>query len=156
MADITEQQVIEAAQKLGKEDFNRQDIATALGVEKSDVKQPFTLNKPTDKLDVKLANTGGSLRRPCKVGSYPPNPLGVYDMHGNILEWCYDWHGDQVYSEKNRKDPAGPATGAYKSLRGGSYGDGEQWSRSGCRNYTSPGQRSSSFGFRVVCYVRQD
>jgi formylglycine-generating enzyme required for sulfatase activity len=120
-----------------------------------DVKEPFTLKKPVDSLDPKLANIRGSnLNRTCKVGSYPPNPFGLYDMHGNILEWCHDWYGVNTFKEKDRKDPMGPTSGSYKLLKGGAYLYDPASCRTGYRNYTGPQQRANFFGFRVVCHVR--
>jgi formylglycine-generating enzyme required for sulfatase activity len=133
----------------------------------ADVKEPFTFKKPSDSASSKQANFNGNspfggaergptLNRPCKVGSYEPNPFGLYDMHGNILEWCEDWFGETTFSEKDRKDPKGPNNGQYRMLKGGAFNYDALYCRSGYRNYTSPNQRANSFGFRVACVVRQD
>jgi len=120
-----------------------------------DVKEQFTLKKPTDTLAAKQANfAGAGLSRTCKVGSYEANPFGLYDMHGNVVEWCQDWFG-AVYDEKDRKDPTGARTGSYRIARGGAWIYEPTYCRSAFRNYTTPDQRMSYFGFRVACDVRQ-
>jgi formylglycine-generating enzyme required for sulfatase activity len=133
----------------------------------TDVKEPFSLKKPSASLSSKQANFNGNapyggaaqgpyLQRTCKVGSYEPNPFGLYDMHGNILEWCEDWYGDTTYSEKDRKDPQGPKQGIYRMLKGGSWNYDAQYCRSAYRNYSSVDYRSTISGFRVACVVRRE
>src|SRR5207302_1481786 len=61
------------------------------------------------------------LQRTCKVGSYRPNAFGLYDMHGNVWEWCSDWFDEDYYKNSPRKDPRGPDIGEYRVMRGGSW-----------------------------------
>src|SRR5262249_17827839 len=61
------------------------------------------------------------LGRTCEVGSYPPNAWGLYDMHGNVFEWCSDWYGFHTYDSGDARDPEGPDTGEVRVLRGGAY-----------------------------------
>ena len=97
---------------------------------------------------------GKYLEKTMPVGSYPPNAWGLYDMHGNVYEWCLDWY-DETYYEVCKKqgvveNPAGPGTGSYRVLRGGDgYGDA-QYCRSADRYHGRPGHRGSIIGFRLV------
>ena len=86
------------------------------------------------------------------VGSYSPNSYGLYDMHGNVLEWCLD-NSDGVpadYGGASVTDPTGPTTGYGRVLRGGYYGYDAQYCRSAYRFNSIPDYASRIFGFRVV------
>jgi formylglycine-generating enzyme required for sulfatase activity len=82
------------------------------------------------------------------VGSFAPNGWGLYDMHGNVWEWCWDWFGD--YTSGAEANPTGPSTGALRVLRGGSWDSGARHLRSADRHYIAPSGRVSSVGFRLV------
>ncbi|MBN1809745.1 MAG: formylglycine-generating enzyme family protein [Planctomycetes bacterium] len=84
------------------------------------------------------------------VGQKFPNAWGLYDMHGNLLEWCSDWYGENYYSQSPRQDPKGPGTGEGRVRRGGSWCDNTFVCRSACRNSTPPDFRFCNLGFRVV------
>jgi formylglycine-generating enzyme required for sulfatase activity len=90
------------------------------------------------------------LERTSKVGSYEPNGFGLYDMHGNVWEWCADWYGNDYYKNSPRRDPAGPAGGSSRVLRGGSWDCFGQRCRSAWRNGSEPASRYEYLGFRVV------
>ena len=83
------------------------------------------------------------------VGQKRANPFGLYDMHGNVFEWCQDWYGDDFYEESAMSDPAGPSSGSSRVVRGGSWNGEPDYCRSGYRLYCVPGYRIRSFGFRV-------
>jgi uncharacterized protein (TIGR02996 family) len=92
------------------------------------------------------------LGRPCPVGSYAPNAWGLYDMHGNVWEWCLDWSGKDDYASSPRVDPHGPSEGTYRVLRGGACGTHVRYCRSACRVRREPADRSSDLGFRVALF----
>ncbi|MBI2193860.1 MAG: formylglycine-generating enzyme family protein [Planctomycetes bacterium] len=85
------------------------------------------------------------------VGRKLPNPWGLYDMHGNILEWCRNWHGP--YAGGQVSDPEGPATGKYRALRGGSWYDGPEVCRSANRGHAEPFENWRHFGLRLALNV---
>ena len=88
------------------------------------------------------------------VDSLKPNTFGLYNMHGNVWEWCSDWYGSDYYKEcKGKgvvKNPQGPATGSDRVLRGGSWYDDAENCRSASRITDTPGARNSYVGFRLV------
>jgi formylglycine-generating enzyme required for sulfatase activity len=96
------------------------------------------------------APQGTCLARPCQVGSYAANGYGLYDMHGNVKEWCADWYADDYYQKSPRRDPQGPAAGESRVIRGGGWNLRGEECRSASRACCAPATRPVNQGFRVV------
>jgi formylglycine-generating enzyme required for sulfatase activity len=93
---------------------------------------------------------GTYLRRTTDVGSSAPNAWGLYDMHGNVWEMCWDWADSSYYSSSPANDPTGPISGNNRISRGGSWYSESFYLRSANRSGSSPFRRGNSSGFRVV------
>jgi formylglycine-generating enzyme required for sulfatase activity len=90
------------------------------------------------------------LGRTCEVGLYPPNAWGLFDMLGNVFEWCSDWYSADYYSSGDVRDPEGPRTGTSRPLRGGAWAYNDFLCRAGYRNHSSPDNEMSEHGIRVA------
>jgi formylglycine-generating enzyme required for sulfatase activity len=93
---------------------------------------------------------GVNLNQTIPVGKYDPNAWGLYDMHGNVAEWCWDWYGSYPRGGAADTDPTGPATVTNKVVRGGSYASRAYQLRSAYRDGLDPVNKETYIGFRVV------
>lgn len=82
------------------------------------------------------------------VGQKKANQLGLYDMSGNVYEWCHDWYGR--YTDRIKNDPIGPTNGTERILRGGCYHNDDAACRITYRNHTAPGDKYRNVGFRIA------
>lgn len=99
-----------------------------------------------------FSKNSGSTTHP--VGQKKPNDFGLFDMHGNVWEWCSDWYSDSYYEECKRQgivaDPSGPTAGSDRVVRGGGWYSDAVNCRSANRSFGAPGNRSVHLGFRLV------
>jgi formylglycine-generating enzyme required for sulfatase activity len=89
------------------------------------------------------------------VGQKKPNAWGLYDMHGNVNEWCQDWFADNYYANSPTEDPKGPIQGAERVLRGGAWNLNVAYCEAAYRTHHSPVSREMTVGFRVVVTLAQ-
>lgn len=103
-------------------------------------------NREPEKADARFDVPDG----PGEVAKFPANYFGVYDVAGNVWEWCADWYGIDYYAAAAEKNPAGPEAGLYRVLRGGSWADVPKYLTCANRSWARPAERSPNIGFRCA------
>jgi formylglycine-generating enzyme required for sulfatase activity len=101
------------------------------------------------------AEEGPFLGRTCPAGSYRANAWGLFDLHGNVWEWCKDWSANDYYGNSPAQDPLGPSNGSRRVLRGGGWNALGRYCRAAYRGRGSPSVRDYYLGFRVAAVPRE-
>ena len=119
--------------------------------------EAYAFDSETHALDQYAWYRKNSKNQTHPVGLLAPNAWGLYDMHGNVHEWCQDWFDREYYAQSPSHAPCGPAKGLAKSLRGGDWGSEGWYCRCASRSLGSPDRLSNRVGFRLVCqtYLKQ-
>lgn len=103
-----------------------------------------------DSIDPTVANYGKHYRGTTSVGRFKANPLGIWDLVGNVKEWCHDWYDQDWYRNSPRENPRGPEQGQFRVFRGGSWMDAVSALRVTKRGMLLPPNTNPDFGFRCV------
>lgn len=119
----------------------------ARGGQKNKTGSKYSWSNAVDKMAWFEGNSNGKTH---PVKERQPNGLGLYDMSGNVWEWCEDWYDKKYYSNSPKDNPQGPRSGSARVLRGGSWNRSARLCRVSSRRCNDPSSRNYSFGFRLV------
>lgn len=114
----------------------------------------FSFGDNTDRLDAYAWHVRSSGGVTHAVATKLPNPFGLYDMHGNVMEWCQDWYDEKWYENSSIDDPQGPFSGFQHVLRGGNRPGASSQQRSAYRECIVPTHWYVGYGFRIVRGIR--
>lgn len=89
-------------------------------------------------------------KTPHNIGTKSANGLGIYDMSGNVWEWCNDWYDSDYYKTSPVNNPAGPTSGSERVTRGGAWRELDRYSKTTTRTKYTPSKNSNNLGFRLV------
>jgi len=137
--------------KITKKDANFQNIWNDLKTANLEAEKRLTERNKALGVKVKDPLAGSVIisEKPFAVGSYKPNAFGLYDMHGNVAEWCNDWH-DSSLDYGKATDPKGPVTGRNRVIRGGDFNSDPESLYSAVRNESGKPYSRIDTGFRLV------
>ena len=123
------------------------EFAARLGIAGRYLNDKYSGSDDIDKVAVYRGNSG---KRTYPVKSKEPNLLGLYDMSGNVWEWCSDWFGDRYYSSSPQANPLGPSSGSYRVRRGGGWSSFALACRVTNRGNAAPSDRENDTGLRLA------
>ena len=122
-----------------------------------DIADPSEINfNGSREFKKKYSIVGQNRKSTIRVCSFPPNKLQLFDMSGNVWEWCQDWYQRNYYFHSKIYNPTGPWFGKYKVIRGGSWFNSAEDIRTTDRSFFSPYSYNHDIGFRVVQDVKQN
>lgn len=163
VVNVSWDEAVEFCQKLSQKDGKRYRLPTEAEWEyacRAGTTNPFSFGASCNggeancdgNVPYGTATKGPYLKRPTTVGSYQPSAFGLYDMHGNVWEWCSDWYDEKYYAVSPLENPEGPSSGSFRVDRGGGWSGFPVLCRSADRYGLIPSLQGDFLGFRV-CLV---